>query len=1022
MIKNTRIGLLTPYLDGDYYGRIFYEILQKANNNQSTIFTIQARPSAKNPVPFHYPVGTMETDGWLLMTNPQSVLPLAPELLNIIEATKKPIVTIGYEENAINCHSVLIDNHHATKEAILHLIRTHGHKRIAFVGNKEEHLDLVERFEGYLEAITECGLPFEEGLVFHASDTMRQGGYHAAEAMLAKGIDFTAIFASTDLNALAVIEKLTEAGFSIPHDIAVIGFDDLDAAATSSPSLTTIRQSVTDLAQTSFDVLFQQINGQVVEEPVIKIQTELVIRESCGCHSQRQGQTTDVQKQLMESNSNLYNILKRYDEFVYRWASATREKSFDFANMFGAKSHWGILALWDKKEGDRKKNLIVSQVFSKNGQAVPPIGSRISIEQFPLTELIPPLRENDFVRVQSIRNERGDWGFIALVGPVDELIFISAADITQVSFTVSAASLERDELFEKIESIAEQLEIVSRTTNDGIWDWDPIGDTIQWNVRSHDIFTSIGEELPTSSHSFLQLIHPQDGERVKEVFRAHKHQGNVLKTECRICGKNGEELWVYITGDSICNQEGMPIQIIGSITNISEKKIAEEQIKYLAFHDALTGLPNRRLLHERLNHQIQLALQHQYKLGILLIDLDRFKVINDTLGHQAGDVLIQQVGRLLEKTVISSKFISTDAREKLTVSRLGGDEFVIFLSHIQDVSELELLGNSIVQKFSEAFYIQNHEIFTTASIGASVYPDNGLDIDELLRCADMAMYKAKENGKNQLEIYSPEINSRTMDRFTMENQLRKALERKEFQLHYQPQYHIDSKEIYGMEALVRWMSPDRGMVSPKELIPLAEETGLIIPIGYWILREACRQNKYWMDQGYPPMIISVNISARQLQQKDFVENVKRILGETGLASRYLCLEITESAAIKNIENSKNMLRELDEEGIHIAIDDFGTGYSSLAMLKQLPITSVKIDKSFIRDMGTDKDDAAIVKAIIAMAHSLELSVTAEGVETEEQRKILSNEKCDFMQGYLLSKPLSKELVCETLKSLVGKSN
>ncbi len=1017
MIKNTRIALLTPYLDGDYYGRIFYEILQKANNNQSTIFTIQARASAKNPVPFHYPVGILETDGWLLMTNPQSVLPLAPELLKTIEATKKPIVTIGYQENAINCHSVLINNRQATKEAILHLVRTHGHKRIAFVGNNDEHLDLIERFEGYLEAITESGIPFDEGLVFHANDTLRQGGYHAADAMLAKGIDFTAIFAATDLNALAVIERLTEAGYRIPHDIAVIGFDDLDVAATSNPSLTTVRQSVADLARTSFDVLFQQINGDVVEEPVIKIQTELVIRESCGCHSQKQAQTIDVQKQLLESNSNLDNILKRYDEFVYSWASATREKSFDFSNMFGARSHWGVLALWDKKEGDQKKNLLVSQVFSKNGHPVPPIGSRISIEQFPLTEWIPPLQENDFIRVQSIRNERGDWGFIAIVGPVDELIFISAADITQVSFTVSAASLERDELFEKIESIAEQLEIVSRTTNDGIWDWDSITDTIQWNVRSHDIFSIIGEELPKDSEAFLQLINPQDGERVREVFKTHKNQGNVLKTECRICGKNGEELWVYITGDSICNQEGTTIQIIGSITNISEKKIAEEQIKYLAFHDGLTGLPNRRLLHERLNHQMQLAKQNDYKLGILLIDLDRFKVINDTLGHHAGDVLIQQVGRLLEKNVLSSKFISTDSREKTTVARLGGDEFVIFLSHIQDVSEIESLGNSIVEKFSEPFYIQNHEVFTTASIGVSVYPDNGLDIDELIRCADMAMYKAKENGKNQLEIYSAEIDSRTMERFTMENQLRKALERKEFLLHYQPQYYIDSKEIYGMEALLRWKSPERGMVSPMDIIPLAEETGLIIPIGYWILREACRQNKYWMDQGYPPMIISVNISARQLQQKDFVENVKLILAETALPSRYLCLEITESAAIKNLENSKNMLRELDEEGIHIAIDDFGTGYSSLAMLKQLPITSVKIDRSFIRDMGVDKDDAAIVRAIIAMAHSLELTVTAEGVETEEQRKILANEKCDLVQGYLLSKPLPKELVCETLKSL-----
>ncbi|WP_078551397.1 EAL domain-containing protein [Bacillus alkalicellulosilyticus] len=1015
MSINKRVSLLTPYLDGDYYGRIFFELLQEANSHNSTIITIQARASGKNPVPFNYPVSTMETDGWLLMTNPQSVLPIAPELLEKIESTGKPVVTIGYTENSIKCHSVIIDNCEATKEAILHLIRDHGHRKIAFVGNKEEHLDLIERFEGYLKALAECDIPYDESLVFHASDALRKGGYHAAEAMLASEMDFTAVFASTDLNALAVMEKLQEAGYKVPDNIAVIGFDDLDVASSSTPSLTTIRQPFDDLARSSFDVLRQLINGSVFDEPVIKIQTELITRESCGCHIQMSTQPVDVQKQLIESNLNLDNILKRYDDFVYSWASATREKSFDFSNMFGQKGRWGVLALWDKNEADQKKTLVVSQAFSEDTDKIPPLGMHIPIEQFPPMEWIPKLRDNDFVRVQSIRNERGDWGFIAIVAPIDDLIFISAADITQVSFTVSAASLERDELFEKIESIAEQLEIVSRTTNDGIWDWDSNTDNIQWNVRSLDIFNAIGEELPTDSNSFLKLIHPKDAERVKEAFRANNDQSTVLKTECRICGRNGKKLWVYITGDSISNKSGSSVRIIGTVTNISEKKRAEEQIKYLAFHDGLTGLPNRQLLHERMRVQIEQAKNNNSKLGIFLIDLDRFKVINDTLGHQAGDVLIQQVARLLESTVVSSTFISNVSREKITVSRLGGDEFVILVTDIYDVDELQLLGNSIVQKFLEPFFIQNQEVFTTASIGLSVYPDNGLNIDELLRCADMAMYRAKENGKNQWEIYSPDINSRTLERFTMENLLRKALERDEFILHYQPQYHVSDKRIYGMEALVRWMSPDRGMISPAELIPLAEETGLIIPIGYWILKEACKQTKYWLDQGHLPVLISVNISARQLQEKDFVECVKQILEETALPPQYLCLEITESAAIKNMENSNSMLSELDKVGIKIAIDDFGTGYSSLAMLRQLPINIVKIDSSFIRDMDMDRDDAAIVKAIIAMAHSLELTVTAEGVETEEQRKILSNEKCDYMQGYLLNKPLPSDLAEEVLK-------
>ncbi|ADU29323.1 EAL domain-containing protein [Evansella cellulosilytica] len=1008
MTNYSRISFLTPYLDGNYYGRIFVELLNEANKKNANIFTIQARARAKKASPFNYNVGTKVTDGWLLMTNSHSILPLAPELLKEIEMSGKPVVTIGYKEDSINCHSIVIDNRQSTKEAVLHLIRDHGHRRIAFIVGSNEHIDMVERFEGYLEALSESGIEYDEELLFRASDTLRQGGYHAGEAMIASGVKFTAIFASTDLNAMGVIEKLKEEGYRIPEDIAVVGFDDLAPAATFNPPLTTVRQSMTDLARTSFDVLYRQMNGEVIEDSETKIQTELICRASCGCEYEPDSESTvDVQQQLVESKMNLENIITLYDQFVEKWASATREKTFDFSNMFKEKNHWGCLALWDKRDNN-KKDLIISQTYSTKGDPVPPIGLRVPIEMFPPKDWIPNIGENDFLRIQSIKNERGDWGFIAIVGQVDELVLISAADITQVSFTVSAASLERDELFQQIESIAEQLEIVSSTTNDGIWDWDINTNQIHWNVRSLDIFRSVDESLPTDSESFLNLVHPEDCENVIESFKRHQYEGSSLKMEFRIQGGKEEEMWVYLTGDSIRNENGEVIRIIGSITNISEKKQQEKQIMHLAFHDGLTGLPNRRLLRDRLEIAMAQADRYHFKLGILMIDLDRFKVINDTLGHHAGDELIQKVAEVLELTIRSSDTISRGKQENATVARLGGDEFIILLTHITEVTELQTVANRIIEKFKEPFFIQNHDVFTSASIGISVYPDNGRDFDSLTGCADIAMYRAKENGKNQMEIYSSEINTLTMERFTMENQLRKALEREEFVLHYQPQFNLKNTEVIGIEALLRWNSSDRGIVSPMEFIPLAEETGLIIPIGLWVLKEACRQNKYWIDQGHRPKIVSVNISARQLQQKDFVQTVKSILEVTQLPTQYLCLEITESTAIKNIDISMNMLKELGELGIKIAIDDFGTGYSSLAMLKQLPISNIKIDKSFIRDMDVDKDDAAIVKAIIAMAHSLELTVTAEGVETEDQKNILLQEKCNYLQGYLYSKPLPAE--------------
>lgn len=997
--------MLTPFLDGDYYGKIFVELLKEANRKNATMFTVQARTSVNHPVAFNYEVGASIMDGWLLMSNPQSVLPLDPELLKKLELTGKPIVTIGYIENAIKCHSVSIENIQSTKEAVLHLIKDHGHRRVTFVGSKE-HLDLTERYQGYLEALTESGIEHDEDLVCQAENALRKGGYQAVDAMLAKGIDFTAIFAATDLNAMGAIERLQESGYRVPEDVAVIGFDDLVQAATFNPPLTTVRQSFEDLAMASFDVLHRHMNGEVIENAVTQIATKLVTRTSCGCTNIPEVEPTiDIQKQLIESNTILDSIIKRYDLFVERWASATREKNFDFSNMFGGKTHWGCLALWDSSENN-KKALTITQAYSKDTDPTPPVGLTVPIEQFPPIEYLPTIKDDEYIRVQSVKNERGDWGFIAIVGPVDDLVLISSADITQVSFTISASALERDEMFQQIRIIAEQLEIVSMTTNDGIWDWDINTQQIRWNVRSSEIFSLIGEnELPIYYESLIALIHPEDQYRVQNCFKMHIEKGNPVKIEFRIKGKNEEVIWVYVTGDSIRNSNGQAVRIIGSITNISEKKLAEEQIKHLAFHDGLTGLPNRELGRDRLKLYMEQADRYQFKLGILLIDLDRFKVINDTLGHQAGDKLIQKVARVLEKTIRSSDTISRGAHEYATVARVGGDEFIVLLSHINDITELTLVANRINQHFKEPFIIENHEVFTSASIGISVYPDDGQDFDELTRCADMAMYRAKENGKNQMEIYSSELNAITVERFTMESQLRKALEHNEFVLHYQPQFNLKNKQILGVEALVRWQSPTRGLVSPLEFIPLAEETGLIIPIGNWVLKEACRQNKSWIDQGYKAMVTSVNISAKQLQQKDFVEIVKSVLEETQLPPDYLCLEITESTAILNVENSMNMLKELGDLGIDIAIDDFGIGYSSLAILKQLPITTIKIDQSFIRDMDMDKDDAAIVRAIIAMAHSLELTVTAEGVETEEQQNILMKEGCDYVQGYHFSKPL-----------------
>ncbi|WP_276353050.1 EAL domain-containing protein [Cohnella caldifontis] len=1008
MTTSTRINLLIPYLDGEYYGTIFTILHSEANKRGAALIAILANAGVENPTSFHYHVGAESADGWLIMMNPQSVLPANLGFLRTIASTGKPIVTIGYREQAIASHSIVIDNRQATKEAVLHLIREHGHRRIAFVGSME-HVDLVERFEGYKEALFESGIIYDETLYYRTSDSIRLGGTAAAKSMLAKGIDFTAVFASTDLNAIGMIETLQQAGYRIPEDIAVVGFDDLPSAEAFHPPLTTVRQSFSSFAEAGFELLYQQIMGKKPRESVTYLPTEFIVRASCGCPYRTQGQPiTEIHNKLAKAQTNIDLIVQRHYQLASNWVAATRKDKFHLSNMFREVSKWGCLALWDPSEKEHK-HLIIKQAFSNDGDPVPPIGYRIPMERFPPAEWIPKMEDHEYVRIQAIRTDKEDLGFVMIVAPIDKLVLISGADINRISFLITVAALERDRLFHQVQSIAEQLEIVSRTTNDGIWDWDLAAGRIHWNIRSHDMLNSIGETLTGEPEAFFRLIHPEDYDAVMDKFRDHLENGASLKLEFRIRGRHeGQQLWVFAAGDSIRDENGRSVRIIGSLTNITEKKLAEKQITHLAFHDVLTGLPNRKLFQDRFHLCKEQANRYGYKLGVLLIDLDRFKVINDTMGHQAGDELLKQVADMLDGVVRSSDSVARGGSERSTVARFGGDEFIVLLTHIHHAADLQRIGDRIIRKFKEPFLIQGIEMFTTASMGISMYPDDADQLDALIRSADIAMYKAKENGKNRSELYNSHTHSLTIERFSMENQLRKGLERREFVLHYQPQVKLNEDKIYGVEALIRWNSSDRGWIYPTEFIPLAEETGWITEIGQWVLREACSQMKSWIDQGLPGMVMSVNISASQLHQKDFVDLVKTALAETRLPPGLLCLEITESTAIKNLEVSSDKLRELSEFGVRIAIDDFGTGYSSLSMLKHLPIQNVKIDRSFICDMVNDADDGAIVRAVIAMAHSLGLWVTAEGVETEDQIRILSEEKCNAIQGFIVSRPLPAE--------------
>ena len=459
--------------------------------------------------------------------------------------------------------------------------------------------------------------------------------------------------------------------------------------------------------------------------------------------------------------------------------------------------------------------------------------------------------------------------------------------------------------------------------------------------------------------------------------------------------KDGEIFPQHLRIRTIRNEAGEVDHYCALFNDITKHKQNQEQLHHQTYHDALTGLPNRLLFMDRLGLSIQTAQRLDMRIAVMFIDLDRFKLINDTLGHQQGDQLLKEVAKRLYEIV----------GEQDIVSRMGGDEFTVILQDVEQIEDAAKVAEQILQSFADApFQLVGQEYFLSPSIGIAIYPEDGTEIEELIRNADTAMYRAKEHSNNY-QLYTSAMNAQAQQRLALENDMRKALEREEFVVYYQPKVHIASGRVIGMEALVRWQHPTRGLVPPIQFIPLAEETGLIVPLGEWVLRTACEQTQAWIKRGFAPMRLSVNLSARQFQQHNLPAVVDGILKETRLPAQYLELEITESITMHDVNQAIATMHDLKQLGIHISIDDFGTGYSSLNYLRMFPIQTLKIDKSFVHDISDDPDEAAIASSIIAMAHSLKLNVIAEGVETEEQLEFLRERNCDEMQGYLFSGPV-----------------
>ncbi len=565
------------------------------------------------------------------------------------------------------------------------------------------------------------------------------------------------------------------------------------------------------------------------------------------------------------------------------------------------------------------------------------------------------------------------------------------------------------------------LDNAQRIARLGNWEWDQAQDRMWWSDEVYRILELRPGSADASLAAWLERVHPDDRDAVKNWF-AEAGQGSASTSVVhRILLPGGSECHVQHQTSSTKVADSRSCLVYGTVQDVTERVLAEDKVRKLAYYDGLTNLPNRESFTERLAQEVARAKRHAWRLGVLFLDVDDFKRINDTLGHSVGDLLLKGVAERLRDCVrVSDTVTRLDCPAGgQQVARLGGDEFTVLLADLRYGEDAARVAARVIEMLSIPFTLSGNETYVTPSIGIALYPEDGEDAETLVKNADTAMYFAKRAGKNRYQFYEESMNAVALRRLTLDGHLRRAMERGEFVLHYQPQMDLTTGCMDAAEALLRWQNPELGEISPLEFIPLAEENGMIIAIGEWVIRTACAQAKKWRDEGLCVRRVAVNVSVAQFVQTNFPGTIRKALEDAGLEPDGLELEVTESLLAKDVEGSVRTLRALKEIGVQLSIDDFGTGYSSMSHLKNFPVDRLKIDRSFVKGVTSDPDDAAITMAVLSMAKSMHLGVVAEGVENKEQMDFFQDRLCEQVQGYYLSRPVPAEELGTLLKEYKG---
>ena len=988
---------LTPSVGGFYFGAVLLSLRREVRAAGGRLLIVQTPPSPDGELSdYDLPIAWDGVDGIVSVTCAAG----AGHLARARQAGKW-VVLVSNSFPFLDVPDVRPENCRGIRAAVEHLLE-HGHRRIGFAGNLAQ-ADVVERLAEYQRVLAAHGAPALASDVIALPDNDPSGGEEGARTELARAERPSAYVVATDRNAIGFMRVMAAAGVRVPEDVAVVGFDNIDAGAFTDPPLTSAGQSFADVGARAGRMVCALIAGDGPGE-LPGPSSSLVVRQSCGCADtgaptdgaiwrRRAGEFLREAEQTQTALEEQYRvdagmIAGQDDPRRLQWLAGTHVRS-------------ALFAAWVDEPGGE---LVVLGTF---GDGPPAVGDRLSVAGFPPDRLIDEAdadagNDHRACLVVPVVDAQRDWGLLAVVGRIDTS---STLETYQRWATQLAATLHERQLQAAVRSSEERYALAARATNDGLWELDFATGTFYVSERCAEL-TGL-QDCPAAQRyeRWLSRIHPADDAAARDAMRSALAAGaGTATTEYRLRQPDGTYRWVLSRAVAVQNADGTPARIVGSLTDVHEERLLADRLRASALEDALTGLPNRRLFVQRLEHARQLARRDRVPFAVVFLDLDRFKSINDSLGHLVGDQLLVEVAHRM----------TTKMRAVDTIARFGGDEFAVLLHGIGRDGVLDVVDR-VQRALGEPMHLEGHDLVITATAGVATDEGNHASAEELLRDADIAMYHAKSVERGSVAFFDEAMHADAVRRLQLTGELRTALAEQQFEVHYQPVVDLLSGRGNHFEALLRWRHPQRGLVGPDQFLPLLLETGMIVAVGRWLVGDVCRQLAEWGDA---VANVAINLSDREFWQADLLEHLTQCLDRYGIDAGRITLEITEGVVMHQPDMAQQLMGALHRRGFDLHVDDFGTGTSSLDSLHRFQVDALKIDRSFVARVGDGTRSEELIRAIVAMAAALGLDVVAEGVETEEQVQFLLRTGCRSAQGWLFGRPMPAADVAAWLRQPV----